>query len=90
VLDSFKTRASPPVLLDIGDGDPDEPGEAAPPTYICLLICDVNVSYVGTHIFFLVTTDGLDPPTPHHSSRSWENLSRLRWTVAESPATWQL
>jgi hypothetical protein len=32
VLDSFQTRASPPVLLDTGDGDPEEPVEDAPPT----------------------------------------------------------
>jgi len=32
VLDSFQTRASPPVLLDTGDGDPEEPVKDAPPT----------------------------------------------------------
>lgn len=32
VLGSFRTLASPPVLLDTGDGDPDEPVEDAPPT----------------------------------------------------------
>jgi len=32
VPDSFQTRALPPVLLDTGDVDPEEPTEDAPPT----------------------------------------------------------
>jgi hypothetical protein len=32
VLDSFQTRASPHVLLDTGDGDPEEPVKDAPST----------------------------------------------------------
>jgi hypothetical protein len=51
LLDSFKTSASSTVLLGSGVGDPDELVEAAAPTYICLLICDVNVSYVRTSIY---------------------------------------
>lgn len=54
VKSSSRTRASPPVLLDIGDNtleDLPEAGEEAPPSYIvsCFIFC--LFTFLCTNIF---------------------------------------
>ena len=88
---SSETRASPPVLLDIGDDDPYDrptvPEEVPPPHVVVYHLILGGKIFLSTNRCFIGENRWSGTTIPILTLRLWENPSRLTSPLLEPPTT---